>query len=234
MKKIIALMIVMALCLPVLFSCQVVDKVTGFFKNPLKDVSEMYNMSTPTKVVATTNQKIGSLELNCKYELVTGYVDNAPASVYTVIAQEIDSVESGGNTEVVKPIVKETKTVTEAVEGFGARTNGGEWNPQGSIWVIGRGRMALNLQKKAVENVKYEDHTLTFTIPAANAAKVLGEEYAANICSDVTVTLVDDGAVVTSIELVYNLAGDEAKHLPESQMTVKVDYTYDIEKITIE
>ena len=230
MKRIIAFMIVMALCIPALFSCQVID---GLFNNPLKEVSEMYNQSNPTKVVATTTQKVGATELKSKYELVTGYVDNSRASVFTVFTQEFDTVESGGASDVVKPLIKETTTVTEAIEGIGARTNGGDWNPEANIWVIGRGRMALNLDKKSVENVKYEDHVLTFTIPVANAAKVLGEDYAANISGDITVTLVDDGAVVTSIELVYNLAGDD-KNLSESQMTVKVDYTYDIEKITIE
>ena len=51
---------------------------------------------------------------------------------------------------------------------------------------------------------------------------------------DVEVTIVNDGAVITSIELHYFLAANEAANLVESEMTVKVVYTYDLERITIE
>ena len=233
MKRFIVLVLVIALCLPVLSSCKVMDKVTGVFKNPVNDVAKMYSVSEPTKVVANVKQEAGALVLNNTYELITGYVDGVRASVYTVHTEEIDSVENGGATEVVLPLVKKTDTKTESIEGIGARVNGGEWNPQGTIWTIERGGMALNLNKKLVENINYEDHVLTFTIPLANAGEVLGEDHAANISSDVTATITDDGAMVTSIELVYNIAGNESKNLPESKMTVKVDYTYDIEQINI-
>ncbi len=235
MKKVIVFILVVALCVPTLASCAFINKVTGgLFDNTLKKVSEMYSMSSPTKVVATTKQTIGAVELNCSYELVTGYVDNKPASVYTVTTEEIRSVEDGGNTDVIKSLISSVTKKTEAIEGIGSRTNGGEWNPQGSIWVIGRGRMALNLNKKYVENMNYENHTLTFTVPQKYAANVLGAEYATDISSDVEITIVDDGAVITSVDLHYFLAGDESANLVESEMTVKVVYTYDLERITIE
>jgi hypothetical protein len=82
--------------------------------------------------------------------------------------------------------------------------------------------------------VVYENHTLSFTVPAANVAQVLGEEYSANVSGDVEVVIVDDGAVIASIDLHYFLKGDEAAHLVESEMTVKVVYTYDLEKITLD
>lgn len=234
MKKIIVFVLVMALCVPALFSCALINKLTGGVSGPLKDVAEMYKASSPTKVVATTKQNVGGLELNCSYELVTGYVDNRPASVYTVNSEEIRTVEDGGNTEEVKDMIKKTSSKTEAIEGTGSRTNGGEWNPEGTILTIGRGRMALNLDAEYVQNVKYENHTLTFTVPVANAAVVLGESYSTDIASDVDVTIVDDGAVIASVELHYFLKGDESINLVESEMTVKVLYTYDLEKITIE
>jgi hypothetical protein len=190
-------------------------------------------MSSPTKVVATTEQSFGSYELNCSYELVTGYVDNSLASVYTVTTEELRTVEEGGNTDEVKDMIKSTTKKTEAIEGFGARTNGGDWDPEGSVWAIGRGRMALNLDATAITAMTYENNVLTFTVPADKAAIVLGADYAKNISSDVQVTIVNDGAVVTSVELHYNLAGDGA-NLAESEMTVKVTYTYDLERITIE
>ena len=232
MKKIFVFILVIALCATALSSCAVVDWFNGLFRSELDDIADMYSVSAPTKVVATTTQKIGALELNCSYEIVTGYVDNSRASVYTVTTEELRTVEEGGKTEEVKDMIKTTTKKTEAIEGFGSRTNGGEWNPDGDVWTIGRGRMAINLAEDALVNVVYENHTLTFTVPQANVATVFGEEYSKDMSSDVQVKIVDDGAVVTSIELHYNLAGDGA-NLAESEMTVKVVYTYDLERITI-
>lgn len=236
MKKILAFILVAALCVTALTSCDVINNLLGNTEEPkdntLPSIAAMYNMSSPTKVVATTEHKIGSYELNSSYELITGYVDNSLASVYTVTTEELRTVEEGGNTDEVKEMIKSTTKKTEAIEGFGARVNGGDWDPEGAVWAIGRGRMAINLQEDAVTYVNYENHTLTLIVPKANAATVLGADYAKNIASDVEITIVDDGAVITSIDLHYFLAGDGA-NLGESEMTVKVIYTYDLERITI-
>ena len=229
MKKIIALILALVLCTAALASCEL---IMGEKDNTLSNVATMYSQSAPTKVVTTTVQKFDSYQLNCSYEIVTGYVDNSRASVYTVTTEELRTVEEGGNTEEVKDMIKTTTKKTEAIEGYGSRTNGGEWNPDGEVWSIGRGSMALNLVEDAIMNVAYDNHTLTFVVPAANAATVLGEKYAAGIVSDVDVKIVDDGAVVTAVELHYYLAGDGA-NLGQTEMTVKVVYTYDLEKITI-
>jgi hypothetical protein len=228
MKKIIALILATVLCAVALTSCNLLFPEED---TTLSDISRMYNMSAPTRIVATTEQDFGAYELNCSYEIVTGYVDNSLASVYTVTTEELRTVEEGGNTDEVKDMIKSTTKKTEAIEGFGSRTNGGDWNPEGEVWTIGRGAMAINLQEDALLNVVYENHVLTFTVPAANVATVFGE-YSENMASDVQVKIVDDGAVITSIELQYNLAGDGA-NLAESTMTVKVVYTYDLERITI-
>ena len=233
MKKIIVFALVVALCIPVLASCKLLDT----FKNPLKDITEMYSMSDPTKVEATVKHEIGSTVLNNSYKLIIGTVDGSRASVYVEHKEELDSVENGGATEVVQPLVKQTDTITEAIEGTGSRTtlNGktGSWDPDGNVYTIGRGRMALNLTKKLVENVTYEDHVLNCTVPAGNAGAVLGEDYATYISGDVSITIEDDGAMITYIKLVYKLAADASKNLPESTMTVEVNYSYDIEQINI-
>lgn len=229
MKKIIAFILVIALC-AALSSCQFFQQEED---TTLSDVTYMYKMSSPTKVVTTSVQNFGSYQLNCRYEIVTGYVDNRLASVYTATTEELRDVAEGGNTEEVKDMIKTTTRKIEAIEGYGSRTNGGEWDPEESVWTIGRGAMLLNLDESVLQNVHYENHTLTFTVLEADAAVVLGEEYAADIASDVQITIVDDGAVITSVDLHYNLAGDGA-NLQETEMTVKVIYTYDLERITIE
>lgn len=236
MKKIIVLILTVALCMSALTSCKVINKVLNKGEpetTPLDEVASMYNMSAPTKITAVTKQTISATTLTCEYELVTGAVDGKAASVYTVKTQEFNTVENGGATDIVKPLINETIKKTEAIEGVGSRVNGSEWNPEGTIWIIGRGAMGLNLDNDSVTNVTYENHVLTFTVPKANASVVLGEAYSKNIDSDVSVTIVDDGAVVTAINLSYLLAGDEAAKLPQSEMKIEVVYTYDIEKITI-
>ena len=229
MKKIIALILVVALC-AALSSCQF---FAGEEDTTLSDVTYMYKMSNPTKVVTTTVQDFTHYQLNCRYEIVTGYVDNSRASVYTVTTEELRTVEEGGNTEEVKDMIKSTTKKVEAIEGYGARTNGGEWDPEENVWTIGRGAMLLNLDENVLQNVSYDNHTLTFVVLKADAATVLGAEYATDIASDVQVTIVDDGAVINYVELHYNLVGNGAD-LPETAMTVKVVYTYDLERITIE
>lgn len=237
MKKIIVFALVLALSVAALSSCAVVDKVLGLIKGETDIYTEAMNryyVSEPTKVVATTKQTVGALELDCSYELITGYVDNVPASVYTVATEEIRSVEDGGNNEEVKDIIISTVKKTESVEGLGSRTNGGEWNPLGTVWKIGRGRMAINISEENVQNAVYENNVFTCTVPADKVVAVLGEDYAADVAGDVEVKIFDDGAVVTSVELHYFLKGDESINLPESEMDVKIVYTYDLERITIE
>lgn len=247
MKKIIMLILVVALCAATFASCNlfkgddtpttnepVTNEPVTNEPTDLEKVAEMYKNSAPTKVTASTKQTISSsLVLECSYELVNGKVGDAAASVYTEKKQELETVETGGGTEVIKPLVKETTRVTEAIDGVGSRLNGGTWNTQGTVSTIAPGGMSIKLNADNLKNVKYENNTLTFTVPKDKVASVFGKSYATNIVSDVKVTIVDNGAEITSIELSYNLAGDEDANLPASKMVVKVEYTYDLEVITI-
>ena len=229
MKKIIALALVICLCVPALFSCTKIKT-----KKTVDNLADKYAVSQPTKVIATTKQTVNELELNSSYEVVTGYVDNAPAFVYHSTVESIRSVEEGGENEEIKELIKVTSNTIEGIEGKGVRSNGGNWNEEASLWSIGRGRMALNLSNKLLENVEYKDNTFKCTVPHENVAEVLGSSYADDIAGDVTLVIVDDGAVVTSIEMFYNLTANADAHITTSSMHVKVVYTYDIEQINID
>ena len=242
MKKIIILALVMALCAACFVACipskdnnngNNNDNNNNVVSTPLEQVAKMYKQSAPTKIVASTKQTISSLELNCKYEIINGTIDDFPASVYNMYTEELETVENGGGSEVIKPLIKSTTRKTEAIQGIGSRVNGGDWDPSGTVSTITPGAMAINLDNNSVTDVEFKDNVLTFTVPVANAATVLGESYSADIASDVQVTIVTDGAVVTSIELHYSLKGNDAAHLIQSEMVVKVEYSYDLEKITI-
>ena len=68
MKKIIVLVLTLALCMTALTSCFLKNRKT------LKEITEMYSNSAPTMVVATTKQTFKSYELNAKYEVKNGLV----------------------------------------------------------------------------------------------------------------------------------------------------------------
>ena len=239
MKKILILALVFALSVVCCVSCipskndDNDDKNKPTETSPLEKVTAMYAVSKPTKIVAKTTHTIGSVALECSYELVNGTIDGNPASVYTVNTQELETIENGGGTDVIKPLIKSVTRKTEAIQGVGSRINGGEWDPTGEVYYITEGDMAINLDKDSVTSVEFKDNVLTFTIPEANAGTVLGSKYATDIASNVKVTIVTDGSVVTSIELTYSLKGNSEANLIESEMVVKVDYSYDLEKITI-
>ena len=228
MKKIIVLVLTLALCLTAFTSCFLMKG-----RKTLKEIAEMYSNSAPTMIVATTTQTFSAYELNCTYEVKNGLVDGKNASVYTVTKQELESIENAGGSDIIRPMIKTTKKTTQAIEGIGTRTDGGDWNASGTVTVIGRGAMALNLDSKAITEMVYADNVLTFVIPNANIETVLGEGFSKGIEGDVKVTIVNDGAVITSIDLSYTIAGDSKANLESSQMVIHVEYHYDIQQITI-
>lgn len=261
MKKITVFLLIVALCIPALFACdQVNTNMTDALPSTLPQVTpggnpndnlsdaervaEMYSVSQPTKVVASTKQVIvsGVVELSCSYEMTTGYVGGNAAYVYTSHVESVRTVEDGGKNDEVKPIKTWAKTIEEYVEGKGVRTTSknevdeyvSDWNAEAESKAIGKGKMAINLADKYIEDAKYEDHVFTFKIPKANVSSVLGKTYSKYIAGDVQVVITDDGAQITSIELTYNIKGDSDSNVNQSTMYVKVEYSYDIEKITIE
>ena len=245
MKKIIAFLLLVTMCVPALFSCEETEMFpnaipdTGILDAPVSDVesvSQMFARSLPTKVVASTRQVIleDVLVLNCNYEIVTGYVNGGmSAFIYKSHVEELRTIEDGGNNDEVKPLVKTTDKVVEGIEGFGTRTDGGEWNPEGAMMELERGKMSLALKESNMKNIKFENNVLSFVIPSGKATKVLGSTYGKDIDGEVAVTITVDGAYVLSIELTYELKGDKDINLDDSLMYVRVDYSYDLELITI-
>lgn len=246
MKKIIILTLVLALCVPTFFSCTSPDgdsniqasipEVNNEQLTPIQAVAKMYKVSQPTKVVAETEHYLNDLlTLTGKYEIVTGVVDSSSASVFVSVIDEIRSVEEGGQNEEIYGIIKPVTKKIEAIEGKGTRVDGGEWDPEGEVWIIGRGRMAINLKDDLVKNVNYDNHVLTFTVLNENVTAVFGDIIASDVEGDVSVKITDDGAVVTAIEIKYDVKANPEAHVDTvTQMTINVHYTYDIERITIE
>ncbi len=225
MKKIIALILVLG-CVFALAAC-------GKEKS-LESVSAMYAASKPTKSELVYSHDLGGVTLTNRYSIVNGEVDGKAASVYTSYEESLRTVEDGGINNEIKEIIVKEEIKLEAIEGIGSRVNGGEWDPEGKVTSIYRGVITLKLTEDTTSNVEYKDHVLTLNVPAASTASVFGSELAATIDGDVSVTIVDDGAVITAVTLVYNVKGNSDVNLAASKMTVNVNYSYDIERIDIE
>lgn len=227
MKKIFAWLLLLS-CVFALSACSIGNGAAS--ADAVSSVSKMYRNSAPTKTVVKSEQKFGDLTLKGEQTLVKGEIlyegkEWKEAAVYEWKEQQRAKVE-----EEVGP----TKWVSgslEFVDGLGVRTNKGSWQA-GVDFTPSIGQMALNLDASALTGVTYNEgaKTLTFTVKAANLAKVFGADTA--LTEDVLVTIVNDGAVVTDVILNYSEAGTE--ELPNGkQITIHTIYSYDNETVTL-
>ena len=239
MKKIICLLLVLA-CSFAMFACGKEEELTGAQKT-----AQFYENSLPTKVVTTSTQSIindsgvAVQTLNGKYELVTGTIAGKLATVQTYEQDYIREVAEGANAVVVGPIGTETGSL-EYLEGYGRRTNGGSWDPNGLNFGPTAGSIAINLDESLLQNVKYTEgengiNTLTFTVPNANIAAVFGADSddvaLLTASSDVEVTITNNGAFVQSISISYSIAG--TRYYPERQITMITEYEYDVQNVEL-
>lgn len=224
MKKIIALLLIAVLCVGVMASCKkeeisVVDQVGA-----------MYNNSEPTKIVAQTAMQFGDKTLNSSYVLTVGYVDGKVAATYESSEDVMNDVASGSGEQIVGPIGTKTETMWY-LEGKGVSVNkANKWDSSAESFIPEKGAVAITLSSELIKDYTYEDNKLSFTVAAADTAKVFGEDLAVD--ADVFVEIVNDGAVVTSIALSYTLAANEAENVQQTSVTITVDYTYDLEQIS--
>lgn len=224
MKKIVALLVILATCLFAVTACGGANEVDT--------VGAMFEASKPTRTQITYTQTFGETVLEGVYELVRGTVNGKEAGIYTAEYDELTSVEEGGATEVVLPDIVTRTEKLEYLEGKGVRENGGKWDAQAENFISEVGPMSLKLNSDLVKNFTYEGHTLRCAVAAKNTAEVLGLEE--NLDVDVTITVVDDGASVTDINISYTIPADAEAQVPETTVTIVAKYTYDLEKIVIE
>lgn len=224
MKKIIAIILAIT-CAFAMFSCQK-EKA-----DPIDTLNVMYKASAPTKVVTATTEVLGSITLTGTSTLKTGKIDGKIATTYTYSYQELREIKEGISS-VEKPWI-EVSGSKDYLEDKGVRINGGSWDEEGFNFAPAAGSIAIKLTKDNVTDFTADEatKTITFKVAADKTAEVFGEENA--IASDVSVTVTHDGAVVTSTALSYTIESTEDEY-PDAVVTVKVDYTYDLEEITID
>ena len=215
MKKILAIILVLCSVFA-MFSCD-----DGEIGDTVATISSMYAVSTPTKIATTSKTTMGNVELDGTYTLVTGKVNGKVATVSLFEYEEIASIDEGSG-EVITGAIKTVKGSK------GVRENGGSWT-DGYNFAPVAGDIAINLDMDNLTDVLFENNVLTFSVAADKTAAVFGENNA--IDADVSVTITNDGAVITGITMQYTL--EASGDYPEAVIVITTSYEYDIQEVTL-
>lgn len=258
MKKILALILSLALsltCILALASCgcehvdengdKVCDKCSEPYAadvNGLEETVACYENSLPTKVVTTSKQsffeyeddeKFVAYELNSETVLVTGKVEGLDATVETTTREILRTIASDENKN---PVIQETTSTVEYLEGYGRRTDGGNWISALPNHAPTLGSIALNITKMNINNATYtengEINELKFTVSKDKVSDVFGKSVGElQSDTDITVTVINDGAVVTSVKVSYGIEAYE--NYPERLVELEVVYDYSVQVVNI-
>ena len=216
-------------------------EVTGLAKT-----LECYKNSLPTKVLTVSVQSIydfnddGEKEVVYDFTttttLVTGKAAGVNATKETTVAEVMNGIIADKNI----PNYKNTVTsVLEYLQGKGRRSGDGvtmgEW-VSGTNFAPRLGSIGIDITNENVYNAKYtengSDGTLTFTIKKADVEAVFGKTIKdLSTDSDITVSITNDGAVITEITLEYSMKPYD--NFPERGVKMTQTYTYDVEIINI-
>lgn len=215
---------------------------------PVTGVAETlacYANSQPTKIVTTSNQSFYEIdydgskyvvyELNGKTELVTGTVNGLIATVEKSTQQRIRNIS---NVAEIKPVIETFESSDEFLQGFGRRIdaiNNPEvaWDSTGYNFAPSMGAIAINITDANVNGATYTEapynNVLAFTIAKDKAEEVFGNAITSD--TDISVTIVNDGAVVTSITIEYRVVA--TGNFPERKITITTEYGYVGQKVDL-
>ena len=260
MKKIIALILVLC-CLFAVVSCKKDPAPTptpqpGPGTNPTPDtdpdvqakideITAMFASLVPTQSVTSTKLTFGIVTLETLSTLTVGTVDGAEATILETVNETLSDVKGGGNL-----IVKSTENLWY-VAGRGTSANKGKtWDAEGTDFAPTPGSIRLNLSAEYLATKEYnkDTETLTVTVTKENAANVLGG-FTPDVVfgGDVKIVISTAGGRIVSIEVSYLIPEKtityapykdypedlEEMQVPDVEVVIKVDYTYDYQPITM-
>jgi hypothetical protein len=238
MKKIIAIMLILTSAF-LLFSCGGDD--------PIESINKMYDAIAPTKIITTATTVIGKQTLTAESQFVTGYVGGKIASTYTYSSMSLRDVDSGPVSDIL-PYYIVNSGKSEYLENKGLREwkyidgtadesfkQNGKWQSTGEDFTPENGDIAINLKKSALTNVvaDAEKKTVSFTVPKDNVADVFDFGEDVTVDADVLVVITHDGGAITGIVISYTVPGAK-KGYPDTVVTIKSNYYYDPETVTID
>lgn len=206
---------------------------------------DAYADSVPTKVITNTDIEFYDAYETLVYtlvansELITGSKDGKLTTTRVTSIDRILDIAAGAGEIILEPF-SPVKTTEEYQQGLGRRTNGGNWRSDGLNFAPTSRMITLAITADNVTNVKYTEelynNTLTFTVPVANIDAVFGVDANGDskIVSDtaIKVTVVNNGAVVTSVEIEYERYGDDDTY-PTQVVIMKTEYSYDIQDVKL-
>ncbi len=239
MKKIIALILALA-CVFALAAC-------GEDPVPEKTPEELaieatlayYAASAPTKVVTKTSRDFdGYYELKGEYVLVTGRIDGKIATVRTYTQDTLRTIEDGSSADI-REVIEQITGSEEYFEDKGTRTNGGSWREDGLNFAPSAGSLGIAITATNITDITYVEakynNVLSFTVPEDNVDAVFGVDEDENSYfdheSDIKVTVTNNGAVITSIVIEYEIEADD--EYPGQKVSIITDYSYELEAVTL-
>ncbi len=233
MKKILALMLIAA---------SLFTFVACIGKNSNSDLAkfeEYFEASVPTKSETTIKNSYSGNTFEGKIILTTGTVDGKAASKLESRVATLRDLEDLN--------LNPYKTSSENIwylEGKGISENKGrKWDPEGENFAPVEGSISINLKAKNFEEINYdaEKETVTLTVAAENAKSVLEDliEEDREFNYPVTITISAAGGRIASIEIEYVIesyvVGDIGSEVEveDVKVTIKTNYSYDIQDITL-
>ena len=225
--------------------CDKCDAAMPGFVDGIKATLDAYADSVPTKVVTNTDVEFYDYYDTLVYTLVatselkTGSKDGKLTTTRVTSIDRLLDIAAGAGDVILEPFSPVKKT-EEYQQGLGRRTNGGSWRADGLNFAPTSRMITLAITEDNITNVKYTEalynNVLTFTVPVANIDAVFGVDAKGDskIVSDtaVKVTLVNNGAVVTSVQIEYERIGDDDTY-PTQLVIMKTEYSYDIQDVNL-
>lgn len=211
-----------------------------------------YANSLPTRIYGTTKWdffegKEIAYTLRSESNIVTGKVNGLNATVERSFYERLNSVT---DIEVVQPVIETVNETKEFLQGSGVRNNaeqGGDWNSAGRNFAPRLGSIAIDLDEDKIISSEYVEGELsnvyTCYIEVTDLKEVFGDNivikhnYKAdkngNLPKDsrVKITIVNNGAVVTSITVEINIKAVDND--PAQKIVATTEYSYDVQQVNL-
>ena len=211
-----------------------------------------YANSLPTKIHSTSKWdflegKEIAYTLNGESTIVTGKVNGLNATVERSYLERLNKVT---DVENVQSVIEGVYSTDEYLQGSGRRQNaeqGNDWISGGRNFAPRLGSIAINLENVDLINAKYVEkdfnNVFSFYINVNDIKTVFGDnidithnykankngEYPAD--SRVKITITNDGAVVTSIQVEINIKAVDND--PAQKIVLRTEYSYDVQVVNL-
>ena len=256
MKKILSVILVLA-CMLALFSCDFNLPFGNGGNNgdnandhgdSLSAYRQMYASSVPTKSVTTITEAYDKNTLTSVHTLTTGQIDGKVVTVLDSTVQTLNNISLEDATSLNLKPINEKKTSQWYYEGKGITYNKGKtWDASGVDFAPNAGSITINLDESNFKQVTYTKdteagvETLVLEVEAEKMDSVLANfMYEGQTFGyDSVITIIAAGGRISSIIIEYTIEEytigemETEIEIREIDMSIRVDYAYDLQEITL-